>query len=187
MNARPLYNAIEAVARARLRIGHGVYRLGTGNIDTPLDGESDCCGFSSCYAYGIRRHRPGYNVGPHATVSDDVNCNSSIEDAHHAGDLFKVISRPELGALLKYPTIRIRGKDGKIKEFCGHEGIVVGISRALEWDALQPDYRLLDVVQCCGPNGHTPGIIASNGAAWHAHDQLWSKPEHRTWMLRVES
>ncbi len=181
---RPLFTAHEAVARALLAAGTGTYQLGTGDVDTPIGGQSDCCGFATCWCYGIRRHRPGFNRGANnrrGDVEDDVNCNSSLDDAERDRDLFEVIDRPELGCLLKYPTIHLPGHE----PWCGHEAIVVGVSRCLEWDTAAPDYSLLDVVQMCGPNGHHPGIIKSDGAIWRNHDHNWPKPEHRTWMLRV--
>jgi len=181
---RPLFTALEAVARARAAINSGTYVDGTGDIDTPHDGPYDCCGFATCWCYGIRRHRPRFNVGAWATVSDDINCNSSIEDARHGVDLFEPLLVPELGALLKWPTIRLPGHPLPIEE--GHESIVVGVDRSIgRWDPSKPDYRLLDVVQCEGPNGRRPGIILSDGEYWYAHDLKWPKPEHRTWMLRV--
>jgi len=120
---RPLRTAEQAVDYARSMVGRGVYRLGTGDINTAGDDERDCFGFAYCEAYQVRRHRPGFNRGAWATVSDDLNCNSAIEDARHAGELFALTSRPELGALLTYPTIRLAGNP---QPFIGHVGIVVG-------------------------------------------------------------
>lgn len=184
---RPLFTAAEAVARARSAVGSGTYELGTGDVDTVLGGPSDCCGFATCWCFGIRRHRPGFNLGAWATVEDDTNCNSSIEDAQHAQDLFEIVTGdPQEGDLVKYPTIHIV-HDGTPMLFCGHEAIIVGVARAAgKWNAAKPDYSLLDVVQCCGPNGHHPGIIASDGSIWRQHDSLWPLPQHKTWLLRVK-
>lgn len=179
---RPLYTAAQAVAQARALVGRGTYTLGTGDITSHGDDQRDCFGFAACEVYGIKRHRPGFNEGPWATVSDDLNSNSAIEDADHRRELFERVFTPAPGILLAYPTIRIAGHP---QPFIGHIGIVVGVSRCLEWDHDHPDYALLDVVQCSGPNGRKPGIRATDGSAWSHHDTMWPKPEHRTAMLRV--
>lgn len=197
-------SSMEAVARALSIIGKGgSYQLGTGDYaphtdqrghvyDLPwterrdADGNrlvgSDCAGFAISWCYKLVRHRPGFNVGPWASVSDDLNCNSAIENADHGGadKLFQRIDRPELGCLLTYPTIVIRGS-----RFIGHVVIVTSLSRCAEWDPLVRDYSALDVAECHGPNGHVPGVVASTGAGFHGHDRVWPKPEHRTVMLRV--
>lgn len=178
---RPHYTAAAAVAQARALVGHGVYQLGTGDDTSKGDDPRDCFGFAVCELYGLRRHRPGFNRGAWATVEDDLNCNSAIEDAGHAGELFERVQTPAPGILLAYPTIYLHGHP----PFIGHIGIVVGVSRCLEWDHEHPDYALLDVVQCHGPNGRKPGIVATDGSVWSHHDALWPKPEHRTAMLRV--
>jgi hypothetical protein len=179
---RPHYTAAAAVAQARALVGRGVYQLGTGDHTSKGDSPRDCFGFAYCELFGVKRHRPGFNRGPWATVSDDLNCNSAIEDAEHARELFEIASRPAPGVLLAYPTIRLKGHP---HPFIGHIGIVVGVTRCLEWDAANPDYSLLDLVDCHGPNGRRPGITAVTGAAWDLHDDRWPKPEHRTRMLRV--
>lgn len=179
---RPLFSAAQAIAQARALVGRGVYTLGTGDIDTKNDEPRDCFGFAVCEVYGIKRHRPGFNEGSWATVSDDLNTNSAIEDADHAHELFERVFTPTPGVLLSYPTIRLKGH---AVPFIGHIGIVVGVSRCLEWDHDRPDYSLLDIVQCRGGNGRRPGIIASDGSVWSHHDSIWPKPEHRTVMLRV--
>ena len=180
--SRPLYTADQAVAHARLHVGRGVYKLGTGDLDSHGEEPRDCFGFACCEAYGIRRHRPGFNRGSWATVSDDLNCNSAIEDADHAGELFERVHTPALGILLVYPTIRLAGHPDP---WIGHVAIVVGAARCREWDHAHPSYALLDVVQCRGPNGRRPGIVATDGSIWDHHDALWPRPEHRTVMLRV--
>lgn len=184
--SRPKYTATDAVDRARALVGRGVYTLGTGDMDSKDDDARDCFGFAFCELYGVRRHRLGFNRGPWASVEDDLNCNSAIEDADHAGELFERVQTPAPGVLLTYPTIRIRGQDGVLHQFIGHVGIVVGVARCLEWDHDHPSYSLLDVAQCRGPNGRKPGIVATDGAVWDHHDATWPKPEHRTVMLRVK-
>lgn len=183
---RPLFTALEAAQRAIALVGHSVYELGTGNADTPDDEPMDCCGFATCKAYGIVRHRPLFNRGAWATVADDINCNSSIEDARHEQDLFEPADGdPQLGDLLKWPTIR-HPVTNEVLEW-GHECIVIGVDRAIgKWDPTKPDYRLLDVAQCEGPNGRRPGILATDGTYWYEHALKWPKPEQTTWWLRVK-
>jgi hypothetical protein len=64
--------------------------------------------------------------------------------------------------------------------------IVVGVTRAATFDLATPDYSLLDVAQCCGPNERAPAVIASDGAIWNQHDHLWPLPGHRTAVLRAK-
>lgn len=175
---------IAAVTVARSLVGSGVYWLGTGDFDTPVGGRSDCFGFAFCRCYGVKRHRPGFNVGDWASVTDDLNCNSAIEDADHHRELFvRVISGPpRIGDLLAYPTFHLPGHD---KPWIGHIAIVVGADRLLEWDWARPTWSFLDVAQCAGPDGRSPGIIASSAHHWDEHDHDWPKFEHRTALLRV--
>ncbi|HEX2689125.1 MAG TPA: hypothetical protein VHN14_21030 [Kofleriaceae bacterium] len=100
----------------------------------------------------------------------------------HAHELFERVFTPAPGVLLVYPTIRLPGHPDP---WIGHVGIVVGLSRCTSWDHARPSYALLDVVQCHGPNGRRPGIVAGDGSTWDHHDALWPRPEHRTVMLRV--
>ena len=177
-----------AVERALSLVGKGgQYVLGTGDYlgDGPpwtsrggLQG-SDCAGFAMCWAYKLPRHRPGYNKGPWASVADDINCNSGLEDAAHARDLFEFTDTPRLGDLLCYPTFTVSGK-----RFIGHVGIVVGV-RAAEWDPERPQYELLDIAQCKGPNGRKPAVVKTDGSLWAHHDTVWPKLQHRTRMLRA--
>lgn len=192
-------SAVEAVTRALSLVGKGgVYWLGTGDyrpvvdagalLDAPWSTNnggtgSDCAGFAMSWCYKIARHRPGFNAGPWASVADDLNCNSGIEDADHQRDLFgRVTDAIQPGDLLTYPTIRL---DGHPFPFVGHVAIVTGVARAGKFSFAQPDYSLLGVAQCCGPNGRGPAVIASDGSIWNHHDAQWPKPEHRTVVLRV--
>lgn len=189
-------SAAEAVERALSLVGKGgQYVLGTGDHVgeglppwTTRDGVSgsDCAGFAMCWAYKLRRHRKGFNVGSWATVSDDLNCNSAIEDARHERDLFELVTgAPQPGDLVTYPTFKLVGIDGQTRTFIGHVGIVTSVTRVLEWDPATPQYELLDVVQCKGPNGRKPAVVATDGSLWAHHDTVWPKPQHRTVLLRV--
>lgn len=175
-------SAIAAVTVAKSLVGTGVYELGTGDWNTPIGGPSDCAGFAINRCYGLRRHRPGFNRGAWSSVEDDLNCNSAIEDADHNRELFvrATSGPPQIGDLLAYPTVRVGGR-----AFIGHVAIVTGVGRLLEWDWTRPDWAALDVVQCRGPNGRRPGIVASDGSHWNDRDRMWPKPEHRTALLRL--
>lgn len=194
MNERPC-SAEEAVQRALSIVGQGgAYYLGTGayypigGIDLPWTRNeagklgSDCAGFAISWCYRLRRHRPGFNRGAWASVSDDLNCNSLIEDADHHQELAERAFTPFPGALLLYPTFTSRSKS-----FIGHVKIVTSVSRCIEWDHERPDWSLLDTAECMGPDGRRPGVLAGTGASFVEHDRKWPRPEHRTVMLRVKS
>jgi hypothetical protein len=185
-----------AIERAQSMVDQGQYILGTGDyrprqdsdgnlIDLPFTQHedtgplgADCAGFAVCWCYKVLRHQPGFNTGSWATVSDDINVDSVIEDARHKQELGKVITSPVPGAWLLYPTIR---SPRNPLPFIGHISIIESVPAEFDEDA--PDYRSLTVIQCCGPDGHTPGIIRSDGTYWWHHDQLWPKPEHRSVMV----
>jgi len=167
-----------AVEIAHHLTGTGIYWLGTGNWNTPEGGKSDCFGFAVNKCFNIVRHRPGFNKGPWATVSDDLNCNSAIEDSEHKRELFvPVTGQLREGDLIAYPTIHLQGK-----QFIGHIAIVVKVPD--DWDFGTP-YNRLTVVQCAGPNGRSPAITLTNAAHWDNHDRTWPKSEHRTKLIRV--
>lgn len=185
MNERPQSPSLAALTALDL-VGHGIYQLGTGDCDTRADEPTDCAGFAICKAYGLRRHRPGYNVGSWATVTGDLNSNAIIEDARHARELFApVTGKPRIGDLVAYPTIRIKGADGLTHVFVGHVAIVVNVGRVLEWDPAFPSYASLDIAQCIGPDGRKPGIVASDASHFSHHDAQWPRDDHRTWLLRA--
>ncbi|HET7505976.1 MAG TPA: peptidoglycan-binding domain-containing protein [Kofleriaceae bacterium] len=192
----------EAIARARSMINKGgQYQLGTGDyrprtvdnvmVDEPWTTSnsgapgSDCAGFALSWCYKIPRHRPGFNSGSWATVSDDLNCNSAIEDADHARDLFVRATGPVVpGDLVTYPTITLPDHPGM--QWIGHVGIVIGVDRAGGFDLARPDYSLLDIAQCHGPNGRSPAVTSGDGSVWNQHDHQWPKPQHRTVVLRAK-
>jgi hypothetical protein len=189
-------SAATAAQRALSVIGQGgEYELGGGDYD-PVGGidlpwtrsqatgrlVSDCSGFAISWCYQIPRHRPGFNRGDWATVSDDVNPNSAIEDAAHDRELFERAAEPFVGALICYPTIHLPEHE---LPWIGHVKLVTGVSRVAKWDPANPDWSLLDTAECCGPPGRRPGAVAGTGASMVEHDRQWPKPEHRTAMLRV--
>lgn len=182
-----------------LTTGH--YWLGTGNNgDTPWTPDpngkpaSDCAGFAICYAWMLTRHRPGFNRGWWATVEDDINCNSAIEDGQHTKELFDTLNlkgtgpltawqwaMPQPGDLLTYPTIYIVDQTGKTLTFVGHVCIIESVPA----DFKQGDrWSRLTVIQCHGPNGFTPGVVRTDGAIWDHHDAMWPKPKHRSVIVR---
>jgi hypothetical protein len=145
---------------------------------------SDCAGFAICWAWKLRRHRPGFNVGAWATVSDDINCNSALEDGLHKQELFTTIPEGEKvrpGDLLVYPTITtLKGKDGKVKRFIGHVGIIEFVPPNFKYG----DWGRLSIIQCHGPNFRKPAVVRSDGSIWAHHDTLWGKIQHRTRIVR---
>lgn len=183
----------EALARAQRMVNNGgQYLLGTGDywphkengleVDLPwtyLNGKagSDCAGFAICFAWKLQRHRPGFNHGSWATVSDDINSDSALEDGLHKQELFTVVTTPRPGDLLIYPSIRVLGK-----RFIGHVGLIEHVPA--EWDAGAPQYNLLTVIQCHGPNGFRPGVVRTDGSVWAHHDHLWPKAQHKTQIVR---
>lgn len=146
---------------------------------------SDCAGFAICWCWKLKRHRPGYNRGSWASVEDDINCNSLLEDAQHKQELATLsplIPRP--GDLLVYPTIRITSNGHGPLTFIGHVGLVESAPPA--WDPSQPRYDLLSVIQCHGPDGFTPGVVRTDGMIWARHNANWPKPEHRAYVVRMK-
>ncbi len=211
--ARPC-SAAEAVGRAKRIIGKGgMYVLGTGDyrpttmmgklIDVPWTARgddrlgSDCAGFAICWCYKLRRHRPGFASGrvpreywDQSDVDDDINCNSLIEDALTDQEVCAPVTSgiPQLGDLLVYPSLRLTLADGSLFKTIGHVGLVVGNARIIgsAWQWEDPQYHLLDVAQCKGPNGRTPGVIQTDGSIWEMHDDRWPKPAHRTFVIRMK-
>ncbi len=147
----------EAVERAASLVDQGEYILGTGNyrpsqdadgnaVDLPFTQREgagpagcDCAGFAVCWCYKIVRHQPGFNAGAWATVSDDINVDSVIEDARHDQALGTVITTPVEGAWLLYPTIR---DPRNPQPFIGHVAIIETVPA--EFDPDSPDYRTRD-------------------------------------------
>lgn len=198
----PPCSAVEAVQRAQSVVGKGgQYVLGTGNYKPKKDEHgnlqdhpwtrywdtesqwygvegSDCAGFAICWAWKLVRYRPGFNRGAWSSVTDNINCNSALEDGLHEQSRFVTLAegasiRP--GDLLLYPTFSSRGK-----KFIGHVSLVEKVPDG--WNYGQ--WSHLTVIQCHGPNGFKPGVVRTDGSIWNHHDSLWGKPEHRSRVVR---
>lgn len=193
----PKCTASEAVQRALTCVaaGRGQYVYGAGDYRPGPQGDypwtlnnnhlgSDCAGFAICWAWKLVRHRPGYNHGWWASVADDINCNSLIEDSNHAQELSTDITGdiPGPGDLLTYPTFNLQYSPGKLLTFIGHVGIVVDVSPRY----VPGRYDLLSIAQCHGPNGFTPGAVRTDGSIWAHHDTVWPRPEHRTHLIHMK-
>jgi hypothetical protein len=148
------------------------------------------CRVAFLWCYKVPADRPGYNHGAWATVSDCVNYNSLIEDSEHAQDLVvPALGAPHEGDILAYPTIEIVTHEGGVAvehKFIGHGAIVIGVSRAVGWDPGKPQFHLLDIMQVCGPSGRRPAAIATDGAVFDRHSEIWPKPQHCARLLRVK-
>jgi cell wall-associated NlpC family hydrolase len=184
-------SAEEAVERALRYVGHGTYALGAGAwtpgelADNPwtrkngFDDASDCWGYIS-WALKLPRHVPGFNKGPWATVSDDANTDSAIEDAEHLKQMFIIAPRPEPGDLLVFPSVRDVETKKRIR--IGHVGIIVDSSRCLEWDPAAPAYDRLEVVQCQAST--RPAVKKGSGAGWLYRDTFRGR-KNPAWWSRV--
>lgn len=191
MNPRPIRTAQQAVSTALLLERQGTYHLGATDADAARL-VFDCTSFAMRHCYGVPGHRPGYNrgwgtdwsTGESSTCEDDINSNSAIEDAMHGQDLFiPVTGRPFPGDIMAYPTIRL---PGRTDPWVGHAAIVVAVDRArASWDWARPDFSLLDMMECHGPNNTTPAIRRATGVVFSAHSVSWPRPQHRSWLLRV--
>lgn len=191
-NPRPRNDVIRALLEASALVGAGTYKLGALDEDAAL-GIFDCNSFAVRHCYGLPGHRPGYNRGSTvsweypdgASVVDDVNSNSLLEDAfNHVHDLaFAPDGDPKAGDLLAYPTIRLPGSGAG--PWIGHVAIVVSCARVRAWDRMKPNYSLLDIIECVGPNGNHPAIRRSNGGVFDHHSLIWPKPQHMSRLLRI--
>jgi hypothetical protein len=179
----------EAVQRAMSMVGRPEpYILGTGdyrprpNEDLPFTRNrvgygSDCWGFAGAWCYKLPRHRQGFNRGRWATVSDDINTDSAIEDAEHLGEIYEVVKTPAPGDLLVYPSIR--GVDRRRLRI-GHVGIVLAVPP--EWDATMPQYALLTVAQCQA--SRRPAIVSGAGSTW-GHKETYKGLTDEAWRSRI--
>ena len=182
----------------------GQYLLGTGDyvgshdgMDEPWtlrDGQygSDCAGFAICFAWKLVRHRPGFNSGPWASVSDDINCDSALEDADHKQELFRPVDfareSAQPGDLVIWPTIQIPASapPHQVLSFMGHVGLIEAVPATWVPEYMGVGFKALTVLQCHGGNGRTPGVVRTDGSYWATHTATWPRPEHRARVIRVK-
>lgn len=171
--------------------GGGIYWLGAGNFNpaapdypftaTKIDWASDCR-FACCFCWKLEAHQPGYNHGAWATVSDDLNYNSLLEDGEHARELCEVVDdtteHPKPGDIIAYPTIELQGHT-----FIGHGALVIAVPTDYRPDE---GFHRLTILQVCGPNGRGPAILKTDGTVFDHHTATWPKPEHRTRLVRMK-
>lgn len=205
-------SAAESIQRVTRLLGEDMpYELGTGGYQPKFLGSQlidkpwtyaeasgiagcDCAGCVLSFGIKCQRHRPGYAKG--GDVEDDINVNSAIWDAWHERDLFEPTPSggPELGSFVGYRTIRLHAQhvdatgqlveDPEILTFVGHVAQVVAL-RFSSWDPMHPRYDLIDIIQCCGPNGRKPAVIRTDGSLFGRHDVNWPKDEHKTQNFRI--
>jgi hypothetical protein len=167
--------AIFAAQRGQYGLGSGDYHPAShwtpamANADVPWTRSpdahhrgpaSDCAGFAICYAWKLKRHRPGFNNGAWASVSDDINVNSAIEDGDHKRELFDSLDGQaplKPGDLICYVPNDFKAGD--------------------KW-------ARLTILQCCGPDGRTPAVLKTDAHHWDDHDKIWPKAIHRTVIVR---
>lgn len=177
-----LHTDPDPVARARAHLDRGTYRLGAGGYRptgpdepwSPGTTAADCVGFA-LWCHKIPRHRPGFNRGPWATVTDDVNTDSIIEDATHRRDVFALAPTPAPGDLIVYRSIWWhdgRANDVGIgqRRWIGHVGVIVTVPPGAGIDEL----HALGVVHCHGPTGNTRAVTLSDGSIWAHHAAVWN-------------
>lgn len=162
----------------------GQYLLGTGTYH-PINGGSgvvedvpwsygkgglgsDCAGFAICWCWKLPRHRLGFNRGSWATISDDLNVNSIVEDSHHKCELtepeLEAWDHPIVGDLLCYPSFKFKGVP-----FIGHVALIERVPE----DYTDGRYDQLTVIQCHGPDHFKPGVVRTDGSLFLHHDSKW--------------
>ena len=173
-----------AVARAkRIAVSKPtVYKLGAGGrnpkAETPFtvrDGVlgSDCIGFT-LWCLGIDRYQP--KTFPY--YDGWINTDSAIADAKGKKTYFEVVTRPQPGDQIVYPSIR---KDGKMTRM-GHVGLVVEVPS--EWHpdfsfSLPPKERKewlkkVRVIDCNASSGRK---LKKQAVAECAASDIWDKPD----------
>lgn len=193
----------EAVQRMlELEAGRrGQYAWGTGNYDprhpellgmTTNHGLTgwDCAGAAVCYAFRLFRHRPGFNRQAHATIEDDLNVDSIIEDADPARgghqELGEVVTAPAPGVLLLTPTITLPANE-RLPDGFHEPGHVRLILDAARWRPVRPKWADVTYLECHGPDRHVPGVTRNTGESVDKWDANWPKPMHRAVMVRVRA
>jgi hypothetical protein len=131
----------------------------------------DCAGAAICYAFMLKRERPGFNRQAWATITDDLNVDSVLEDADPdrggRGELGELAFVPQPGILLITPTIKIPEKDF---DEPGHVRFILDASK---WNPLRPRWADVVYLECRGGNGRRPGVVRDTGESVDEHDAKW--------------
>lgn len=172
----------------------GAYSWGAGHFDpdhpallgmTVANGIQgwDCAGAAISHAFMLTRHRPGFNRQRYATVEDDINVDSIIEDADadHGGhqELGELVTAPDPGVLLLTPTIRIPAK-GFVEP--GHVRMIIDASK---WSAAAPRWADVVYLECKGPPKRAPGVVRNAGESVDQWDATW--PTHKAVMVHIRA
>lgn len=151
--------------------------------DTSIGLGWDCAGAAVAHAFGLFRHRPGFNRQMHATIEDDLNVDSIIEDADPARggrlELGELVTIPAPGILLMTPTIRIPAKNFVEP---GHVRMILDATR---WNPAAPRYADVVYLECRGPNRRAPGVVRNTGESVDQWDAVW--PTHKAVMVRIRA
>jgi hypothetical protein len=138
--------------------------------DTALGLGWDCAG-AVVHALRLTRHRPGFNRQMHASITDDLNVDSLLEDADPdrggRGELGQLVTTPAPGILLLTPTIKIPEKHF---DEPGHVRLILDASG---WNPAAPRWADVIYLECRGPNGRRPGVVRDHGASVDKHDADW--------------
>jgi hypothetical protein len=174
----------------------GCYVWGAGHFDpdhpemlgmTTVKGMTgwDCAGAAVSHAFELFRHRPGFNAQPQATVSDDLNVDSILEDAdpRRGGllELGELATIPAPGILLLTPTIRIPAKNFVDP---GHVRLIID---ATKWDPSASKWADVTYLECCGGPGRAPGVIRNTGESVDKWDSVWPKWNMCAAMVRIRA
>lgn len=145
----------------------------------------DCAGAAISYAYRLFRHRPGFNRQPGASVTDDLNVDSILEDSDvrrgGALELGELVNVPAPGILLITPTIRIPPKGFHEP---GHVRMVLDASK---WKPEAPRWTDVVYLECCGPPGRAPGVIRNTGGSVDRWDAEWPAWNRRAALVRIRA
>jgi hypothetical protein len=179
--------ATDPLARAQSRIGTGRYVLGAGGVDphaaipdTAVGARRGCDGPGFiAWCLGYARHHPGFTHG-----WDWVNADSMIVEAETRGAWFLVVSRPEVGAVLAYPSVELE-RDGR-RDRLGHAALILDVPTG--WSGTEAAWSKLRVAHCHSSIQRRRGyaIDVTHAVAWaqRASFRGASHPGWRTRFLR---
>lgn len=178
---------VDPVVRARGRVGTGRYLVGAGGLDpraaipdTSRGIRTGCDGAGFlAWCLGYPRHHRDFVWG-----WDWINPDSMIVEAEARGAWFRPVSRPEVGAVLAYPSIDLE-RDGRTDR-AGHAGLIVAAPTS--WNGTASAWSAIRVIHCSLSIQRRRGYaIAETHAADWAQRAVFrgaSLPRWRTRILR---